>query len=104
MPRVFLETLFLSNQFQNQFMMIYKPEIWFLLIVCQALSHIVTLVSLWLTRRPGGVGNSFCSQIVLALVVEVNGLVLEFTFLIIDLVSYLKSHYFRIRNGKNEAW
>ena len=58
MPLAFLETLFLSNQFQNQFMMIYKPGIWFLLIICQALSHIVTLVSLRLTRRPGGVGTA----------------------------------------------
>lgn len=58
----------------------------------------------WLTRSPGGAGNSFCSQIVLALVMEVNALVLEFTILIIDLVSYFKSHYLSIRNGEDEAW
>ena len=55
-------------------------------------------------KKTWGCRNSFYSQIVLALVVEVNELMLEFTFLIIDLGSYLKSHYFRIRNGKSRAW
>lgn len=36
-PHAFLETPFLWNQFPNELMMIYKPGIWFLPIVCKTL-------------------------------------------------------------------
>lgn len=86
----FLETQFLSNQFQNELMMIYKRGIWFLLIVCQTLHcSVAPLFFYWLTRRTGGVRNNFCSQNILVLVTKVNGLVLEFTILIIGLGSLI---------------
>lgn len=37
---------FFSNQFPNQFMMVYKPGSWFLLIVCQTLPCSIIPISL----------------------------------------------------------